>query len=187
MLDMADISLLTCVGLVLVGFGSRDLAFIRKEKAKSQKYRLYKVRDDLIYLVAQGKLTEDERLFLLFYGLTNHLIKTTKEFLSLKTFVHAVSSASENPAEEQQLLEISYELKDKDAEVSKVLFEFYHAIIGILFENSFTLRMGYRLKQLWSRAIEHLGPLIPYLSSSHREAYRIWRQYSQAVASLHAT
>jgi hypothetical protein len=187
MFDTADISLLSSVGLVLLGFGSYNYALIRKETTKTQKYRLYKVRDDLIYLVAQSKLAEEDHLFLLFYGLTNHLIKTTKENLSLKSFVKALSNADNNPADEQQLIRIAEELRNKnDPDILAVVSEFYVAVVTILIENSLTLRTLFRLKSLWSHTTNWLRPLFISLWPLQRKAYLIWRQYHRAAASLQA-
>jgi hypothetical protein len=185
-LDTADVSLLAAFGFVLFGFGSYSYMLLKKEAAKIQKYRLYKVRDDLIYLVAQEKLAKTDHLFVLFYGLTNHLIKTTKKNLSLKGFVQAVSSADDNPADEQQLRKIIEELKNRDQEVNAVVSEFYGSVVEILLENSLTLRTIFRLRSLWSRAIDWFRPLLSNLWPLQEQAYRIWRQYDRAANSLEA-
>ncbi len=185
-LDTADVSLLVSFGLVLFGFGSYNYRLIKNEAAKIQKYRLYKVRDDLVYLVALDKLKETDHLFVLFYGLCNHLIKTTKENLSLKGFVQAVSSADNNPAEEKQLRKIVEELRKRDPEVSDVVSEFYGAVVDILLENSLALRSIFHLKWLWSQAINRFRPVLIHLWPLQGKAYRIYRQYNRAVNSLQA-
>lgn len=185
-LDTADVSLLVSFGLVLFGFGSYNYLLIKKEAAKIQKYRLYKVRDDLVYLVARKKLGETDHLFLLFYGLANHLIKTTKVNLSLKGFVQAVSSADNNPADDQQLKKIVEELRNTDPEVAAVIAGFYRAVVEILLENSFALRCVFHLKWLWSQAINRFRPLLIHLWPLQGKAYLIWRQYDRAASSLQA-
>jgi hypothetical protein len=186
-LDTADVSLLVSFGLVLFGFGSYNYLFLKKEAAKIQKYSLYKVRDDLIFLVAQDKLQETDHLFVLFYDLANHLIKTTKKNLSLKNFVQAVSSAQDNPANEEQFRKVTEELRNKnDPKVSAVVSEFYMAVITILLENSLTLRILFRLKRLWSRTITWFRPFVIRLWPLQRQAYGIWREYDKAATSLQA-
>jgi hypothetical protein len=185
MLETADIALLSVVGVEFLAFGLWSWFSIRREKAIAQKYPLYKVRDDLVYLVAEDKLSEDEELFQLFYGFTNHLIKTTKKTLSLKTILQGIATAEENPAEEQRLQRVLEELKSKDVEVVQAVDSLFTAIKKILVENSLTLRIAYRLQQVWSSAAESLRPLFDYLSPQ-AEAYKTYRQYSRASRLLHA-
>jgi hypothetical protein len=186
-LDTADVSLLVSFGLVLFGFGSYNYLLLKREAAKVQKYSLYKVRDDLIYLVAQDKLHESDHLFVLFYDLANHLIKTTKIHLSLKSFVQAVSSAQDNPANEEQLRKVTEELKNKnDPEVSAVVSEFYRAVVTILLENSLALRFFFRLRRLRSQTTTWFRPIVIRLWPLQRQAYGIWREYDRAASSLQA-
>lgn len=180
-----DIALLGTVAVELSAFGLYNKARIRREEASAQKYRLYKVRDDLVYLVAIEKLSEDEELFELFYGFTNHLIKTTKQTLSLKTFMEALTTAEEDPAEEEQLQRVISELKRKDAEVVQTIDSLFSAVTEILLENSYTLRLAYGLNSFWSSTTELLRPWVDRLLPEP-DAYRIYRQYSRASQLIHA-
>jgi hypothetical protein len=182
MLETADIALLSVVGIELFAFGLWSWLFsIRREKAIAQKYQFYKVRDDLVYLVAEEKLSEDEELFQLFYGFTNHLIKTTKKTLSLKAILRAIATAEEDPAEEQRLQRVLEELKSKDPEVVQTVDSLFRAITEVLLENSVSLRIAFWSHQAWSNAAESLRPWVGYLNG-----YKTYRQYNRASQLLHA-
>jgi hypothetical protein len=187
MLDTPDIALLSIVGLELLAFGFWNWLSIHREEATAQKYRLYKVRDDLVYLVAEEKLAEEDELFQLFYGFTNHLIKTTKKTLSLKTIVEGVSTASENPAEERRLERVLANLKDKDSEVVQTVDSLFLAVIEILLENSLTLRVLNRSRSLFTNVSHALRPLVDsLLPRADADAQRVYRQYTHASRLLHA-
>lgn len=192
MLQQADIAVLVSIAAVLTVFGFVTWLDLRRDDLVVQKYRLYKIRDDLIYLVAEQKLAETDFLFEFFYTVTNHLIKTTKETLSLRSFVAAVASAKLkglDPAEEKRLEKITQELKNKDPETIATIQEFYQGVTEILLENSFILREIYRASRL-TRSLVTIAswfqPLLAKFRPAQQDAYRLYRQYNRASQQLHA-
>ena len=74
MMDQADIALLIAVALILLASILVAKSALRRDSWKTQKYKLFCVRDNLIYLVASGKLNEDDLVFQRFYKAVNHFI-----------------------------------------------------------------------------------------------------------------
>src|SRR5437899_2928336 len=92
MMDRADLVLLAVVALVLVAGLIATHTTLRKDAARVQKYRLFKVRDALIYLVASGKLKEEDFIFEEFYRASNYFVRAT-DVINLKTLVGALLEA----------------------------------------------------------------------------------------------
>ena len=143
MIDNADLILLFLVAVVLaVGVICAHVA-LRMDAGRVQKYRLYRVRDEFIYLVASGKLREDEFLFQEFYKSINHFISYT-DSITFGTFVRAIQSARQNgldPATDEKVLRLRKELRLKDQAVNDVVGGFFKAMLDILVENSLLLRI----------------------------------------------
>src|SRR5207244_6657296 len=103
---------------------------LNKDRARVRKYRLYRVRDDLVYLVASGKLREDDFVFQTFYRAANHFVRAT-DTINLKTVVNALLEARRrgiDPAVEDQWTRIARELKSIDKEVAMTVMGFYRAM-----------------------------------------------------------
>lgn len=183
MLDLADIALLLAVLVVLTVSRVITDRRLRRDWAKVQKYKLYKVRDDLIMLVAKGKLSEDDFIFKKFYPTISFFIRKTHK-ITLANFVTVVGDMEhkgQDLAAKEMVVRIHKELESKDDEVSAAVFQFYHAVSEILVENSRSLRFylfaGARLapvKGLWRR-IDPSSKFIP-----RRNVLNIYRRYSSA-------
>src|SRR5262249_28850500 len=146
----ADYLLLGAVGgilLVSLYFTHRSTA---RHAAKAQKYRLFKVRDDLVYLVATKQLACDEPVFAMTYGAVNSFLQDVSR-ISLTSFVRALERAKQNgldPATDEAVERLQRELESKPPEVQRVVLSFYHSIVVILYQNSRVLRLLLRSEQL---------------------------------------
>ena len=187
MLDSADVTLLGVLCLILFVSEIRARAVLRRDASRVQKYKLYKVRDDLIYLVATGKLQESDFVFESFYRAVNHFIKAAKD-INLAVFVAAVQEARQkglDPAEENKWKEIRKALESKDAEVRSAVIAFYHAVLEILVENSFLLRIMVRFKPVGEQLAKFGGWIRRIgIRQTQRRAYRYYRDYARAAGAV---
>jgi hypothetical protein len=181
--DRADIGLLALVILVLAVAALLNYRTLRRDKAAVQKYRLYEVRDDFVYLVAQGKLSEDGFLFQKFYGAINNLIEETDKGLSLKSFLKALEGLQQkglDPAEPNGLQQIGEELKKtNDADVAHAVISFFQATFGIISANSIAVRSVRKWKGYTSK-LKFIARLFPLA----KEAFSISRRYQHATNRL---
>jgi hypothetical protein len=187
-LDTADMGLLALILFVLAAFYVYNKILLSKDAAAVQKYKLYAVRDALTYLVAEGKLSEDEFLFQMFYAVTNHLIKTTRKSLSLRAFLQSVlilEQQGRDPATGELLPHVMEEIKHKDADVAFAIFGFFTTVNDILRENSLIIRLFHRWPAL-RRVVQRLLKFKRITRLPQVKAYRVYQRYDRANELLHA-
>ncbi|MDA2910323.1 hypothetical protein MYX04_05280 [Nitrospiraceae bacterium AH_259_D15_M11_P09] len=183
MLEFADIVLLAVISFILcVSIWATHVSLTR-DAWKVQKYKLYKVRDNLIYLVASGKLKEDDFIFQSFYEITNHLINATNR-INLASFIQAVELARKqgiDPAESEKFQKIREVLRRSDSEVQHVANSFYLTFLDILIENSSILRLINRYSSK-SAAVNFVASRLDPRPTS-RAAFKYYSDYSRAAAA----
>jgi hypothetical protein len=166
-------------------FNLRARVIFSREDKRIQKYALFKVRDDLIHLVAEEKLREDGFVFAHFYRTIDFFIRHADQ-LSLKSVVGALRQAQErglDPAESQELKRIQQELNLECPEVREVVSEFYGTMMQILMENSFVLRFVVNHAGMWL-VINDARRLIGSMFSTERQAYAFYKAYRNAARLL---
>ena len=144
MIDGADIVLLGTVCLLLLGSRRNAERTLRRDAVTVQKYRLYKVRDELVYLVAIGKLREADFIFQTLYKSTNYLINETKS-ITLKAWINTLDKGRKkglDPTAQKIKVKLEKELVrlDNDEAVVRALASFGQAMNEILVDNSWVLR-----------------------------------------------
>ena len=184
MLDRADVTLLTIILLVFVASSFYTYIVLKRDATRLQKYKLYKVRDDLIYLVAVGKLNKDDFVFESFYNASNHLVKAV-EHINLASLVRAIKEARQrglDPAAENKLQQIHRALQTKDREVINAVNGFYRAVTEILIENSLLLQVIVKCHPV-ARIVNELAGWTKSIKFRpiQRDAYRFYQDYSQAI------
>jgi hypothetical protein len=177
MLGLADITLLAAVLIVAavyhVFFTAR---WLRHHSAEAKKYRLFAVRDALVRLVAEGKISEDSPAFRKLYEGANVLVNKTGA-LTLPTFLIALKRARERGLDPTDI-EIQQEI-DRNSDLLRVVEMFYGAILSLLLENSLALRVLIKCKRfLPNRKGGH-----KHLPPTQRQAYEFYRDYSSRVST----
>lgn len=181
----AIVLLLGCAAIVVDHLQSRRL--FRSQDAAIQKYKLYKVRDDLIHLVAARGIAEEDPMFTYFYQSIMFVIKRT-DILTLRSLLDALRDAKANgldPAENEFVNQLNLDLSNKAPEVRRVVTEFYQAVLETLLENSWLLRVMVRktrirkiilvMKRMLTAVASLFQPLPPFA------AYVLYKQYKDAV------
>jgi len=151
--------------------------FYKKSILDRNKYRLFKVRDSLTFLVITDKITEDNYIYETYYNLVNSLIHNIKKF-NLKEIIKIIK---ENPEIVKEVKTTSKKLQTdvekSNNEVKKVVSDLLITINQLLIENSVSLLL-----------IIHLAPLLVFhslkilsarifsrLSPTTNEAYKIYK------------
>jgi len=144
--DMNTLIIFISLGVALALF-FRHLKTAATQKAAA--FQLYAVRDELICLVAEKKLSEDSRLFQYYYKRINRLLalvpnvgldNTMEAFLYLKnskSFQHSLNEANRRADEMLKLVE------EESEEVSTIISNYYAASKCLMLAHSSVLRMLY--------------------------------------------
>lgn len=111
-----------------------------REGRKSDRYKLFSVRDQIIWLVATKKISQDDKAFEFLYHQTNELIPTVRPF-QLKDFVSIVNNKMPLQDEDEREKIIHEILQHKDSEVRTVGKEFFQALADILFKRSLLVKL----------------------------------------------
>ena len=182
-----SVLLLGLVGVAV--FNLRARVLFSKSDARIQKYKLFKVRDNLIHLVAEEKLREEDFVFEFFYRAIDFLIQHTDQ-VNLKSVVQALREARErglDPAASQELERVQKQLSQEGPEVREVVSDFYATVVHILIENSFVIRLIADHADIW-RAVNEFRRLVGRMFSTERQAYGFYKAYKNAVQiTAHAT
>jgi hypothetical protein len=183
MMDQADITLLGIVAIMFVLSIVATRLALRRDGWTVQKYKLYAVRDRLIYLVATGMIQEDDHVFQRFYKAVNCYIEGT-ERINLVNFVAAAERARSkgiDPAEERNFRDLQIALRKKSPEVNEVANSFYFTILAILMENSLLLRVIWKCSSA-ATVLKSLAQILDRRETS-KSAFRVFNDYSKAVAA----
>jgi len=148
----------------------------RRAKRDQNRYRFFAVRDNLIYLVADGKLKETDFLFKEFYRFSNQIVNVAHKI----TFKHLISGLKEDLTKDEYVQRIRTEIEKSDPEVGKVIGKFSQAVILAIHYNSllFKIIVGFvtTIRPLY-RFIKYLNEQIPRISwlmpNTFKDAYRI--------------
>jgi len=142
--------------LALAGLASVPLIRMAwKAEVESCRYAMYAVRDQLILLVATGKLSEDSVLFQHYYKRSNDILRLTEK-MHLEGLYQALISTQLSEgrvAEHRERLRKVHDILNKaDPEVKEVVQSYYSAIIELMMVNSNLFSFvkvvtGHRLKQ----------------------------------------
>lgn len=183
MMDRADIALLGIVGIIFLISILATRITLRRDGWAVQKYKLYKVRDQLIYLVATGKIREQDLIFTRFYKAVNCFIQEADR-INHGNFVAAAAHARRkgiDPAEERNFQEICVALRKTGPEVNEVANAFYLTILEILIENSVLLRAIMKCSSITTVVKFLVVTLDPRPTS--KSAFSLYDDYSRAVSA----
>ncbi len=164
---------------------------LQRERAK---FNLYKVRDDLVYLVASGVIEETDPVFSYYYKRINSILSMAPNvgiddllnvmFNDSKNFERSISKAKK---EVDKILSSSSAKKD---EVRQVIERYYSGIKLMMLSHSNLLRIIFLLtknaspiKQISEAIILLLDKIIP-TSNSIRGAYQVAKFAEREVCEL---
>ena len=159
------------MSLVVLGYVSYQLIKARQE---NHKYKLYALRDRLLFLMATNKLEEDSLIFQIFYGT---LVTSIKEIKDLSLWNIAKASVAARDALQGQREPLRIELDATSSEVKEFVMDFYHTMMGIAVANSPLLVLFIRLAN--HEAVLQIGRYITkfQIFIRERQQYEAYRYF----------
>jgi len=140
-MPQADLGALILLNLIAAGFTLYVwLGPYSKEGRKSDRYKLFSVRDRIIWLVATKKLKKNEKAFTFLYKHTNDFIPIIRPF-QLSDLVKIISTSIPMKSENEKREIIDGILNHDDPEVRMVGAEFFEALADILFKRSIVVKL----------------------------------------------
>jgi hypothetical protein len=182
MTQVINISVLMLGIVGVIVFNLRARLLFSKADARIQKYKLFRIRDNLVDLVAEEKLCEESFVFGFFYRAIDFLIRHTDQ-LNLKSLVGAMREAQErglDPSATAELERIRNQLRQQSPEVREVVSDFYATMMQVLVENSAVIRFIVNHADIW-RALNEMGRMLGDLFSTERSAYGFYIAYKNAA------
>ena len=157
------------------------------------KFRLFAVRDQFIFLVAEGKLAEDGWLFQTFYNSINAIVSEQHRF-TFRQLLKVMRSEANNAQSKDFVAELSKRLDGYSyPEPRRAVGAFYMAMFEIVIENSLTLRLarrlgniGHHLVKAWQNVwdIVSESPLADKIAPTQIGAYEIHSSSERMINDL---
>lgn len=146
------------------------------------KYKLYSLRDDLLYLVACGKLSQESLLFKAFYtALTESIIRIRS--LTVYSFLQASVSAR-TAIQKEKVEHLSAEIEKSPREVRAFVNRFAGVMMAITLANSPVLRFILFSVDRCGRLFRHIRR---WIDMPHTyEAYHTYRYFERIHSLAHA-
>jgi hypothetical protein len=166
--------------LILQGCASTSVLLyifsqVIKTREEHHRFRLYAVRDRLIWLVATGKLTESSQVFRAFYSGVNASISATDR-LTIASLIQA-SQAARSALQREKQDRLLNAIDRSDPEVRRAIDEFARVMMEIIWANSLLLRAAVMIVR---RARRVIGPWPRTVhAASAREQYQTYRYWQK--------
>jgi hypothetical protein len=151
--------------------------YYREARLRENKYKLFKIRDDLIYLVAKNVIQEEDIVFREFYRMINIIIKHIDRF-TVSSFIKGSTDAKEDLERGEQIKKIMESLRNRDPEVINVIDNMFETILNIMIDNSTVLKIIIKNNFL-NTQIREIGSFFNNLSvyQKERNLYSLYRGY----------
>jgi hypothetical protein len=151
-----------------------------RDYEERQKYRLFAVRDKLLYLAASGNLSETSMVFKVFYRALNTYIAELED-LTLVSFAKAsIVVRTELEKENQQKLVAA--LRRADPEVQEVINEFFCVAMDALRYNSPMLSFVLAIATHCHRLFSFIRKLRPFRAPVY-DTYRFYENIHGAMGT----
>lgn len=153
------------------------------EREQKHAYRLYALRDRLLYLKATDQLRESDLLFKVFYNaITNSISELGK--VTLYALIKA-SLAAKSALEKEKSEKLSAAIRASNSDVRQFVVDFAETMMGIMKSNSPTLYcmlfVGYWCGALF-KAMRDIHPPFP---AETRETYHAYEYFKNIYALAH--
>lgn len=117
--------------------------FYKKAMMDENRYFIFRLRDNLVYLVANGDLKESEFLYTDTIERLNSFVHNVQYF-NLKSFVRVLTSYAQSAESEEYKKRLTEEILKHNPNVRKFFIDLFDTMITILLRNSVLLRIIYR-------------------------------------------
>lgn len=163
--------LVVCFG-TLAGYAYKEY---KKSRLKRNQYKLYEIRDNLISLVASGDLEEENVIFQEFYTWVNTWIHSVEE-LDLVLLFRAFREARRDIERKNKIEILQKALANSDQRVKKTIQKLFTAVLGIMIENSFTLRFVVK-HVLTAKSLKRIARVLYHSTIIPKSGKQIYEDY----------
>ena len=151
-----------------------------KSREQRHKYRLYELRDELLYLVASHQLSESSLVFKVFYGAINKSISVVKK-LTLYSLIHASISAKTDLQKERQE-KLQGAIESSNPEVRAFIDRVAKVYMEIIISNSPLLRFTLFVIRRCGQMISRIRSLVTVPKSEAYQAYRYFEHMHVVIS-----
>lgn len=181
-MDQATLGVALMIFVVVLGFTLYVwLGPYRREGRKTRRYKLFAVRDELIWLVAQGAIREDDSAFRYLYEMLNAVIPAKP--LTLGQAISVLKSS--HVADKEKLEFFRRTLEHEDKGVRKVAVDFYSAIIDIFLAKSLFVRIA-RIGLTGFAVTRRIRGILGSVFRTENEAYELYQRVGNLTSQLQA-
>ena len=176
---LAIIVCIFSVSYLRVRFGR----YVKAERDR-YRYRVFKVRDALVYFVGCGKLEQSSFLFQFFYPFVNLFLREADR-LDILDLLKAAREHELNPTDAQVLDRVGIEMAQADKDVTRSIEELYEAVVDTLFWNCSLLKVAQ-----YAAAHEPLRTVLRglILTGYVRAAWQFYKEWQSAtILEAHST
>ena len=146
-------------------------------KKDANRYRFYAFRDDLIYLVAKKKLSEDDYLFTEFYTMVNRIVNLTHKI----TFSNLVKAIRADLADKGATDKMRSALRKADPEVKEAIGNYLDAVLQTMHSNSIVFRVLVQVLGFSAICYNCARAIKRFIPARFKEAYQIERNVNNLV------
>jgi len=187
MVTAADSILVVLSGIVLGPLAWLSFSELRRHRGMAQRCRFFAVRDEVVWLVAKGYVSEQDQTFQWLYESVN-LFSGIGDQLSLDFLMRTIKEARKSgydPAAQDRVRELQEWAHAKDPAVTRAIDHFFEAITSIMMENSWQIKCLIALGkgvQSWAALCAPFAQLSRLISSSRYETYKEYDRARHAFA-----
>lgn len=160
--------LVVCFGIP-TGYAYKEY---RKTRLKKNQYRLYKIRDNLISLIASRDLEEENVIFQESYKWVNSWVHGVQE-LDLVLLFKAFRESRQDIESKHKTEVLQKALANSNERVNKTIEELFTTVLGIMIENSFSLRFVVKhiLAKRFLKRVARVLYRSPIIPSAEKQIY----------------
>lgn len=167
------------VSLAILGYLAVLLWRRREER---ERFKLYAVRDKLIYLAATDALPQSSMVFKVFYNVVNVSISEVRN-LNLASLVRA-SMAAKSALEKERQEALSAAINRAAPEVKEVIGEFGKVMMEIAYANSLGLRVFLHCARFAKRILDGSRMRLRPPKPAAYDTYIFWRQMHDRLCPI---
>lgn len=162
---------------------------LHRERLRVSRYKLFAVRDELVLLVAEKKISEDDDVFRFLYDTINRLIPHTKP-LTLWDLVEGLNATQLARARDDDELRrrIKKSVDHSDMAVRKVARKFFAVLAEILLDSSILIKASAATTYLGLKVFHSFAAncrtVLASLCKTQLDAYE-YHKYARTFAKAH--
>lgn len=173
--------LLVIFVIVLLFYLRYMLGEFRIEQTVVQKYRLFKIRDHLVRLVVEEKISESDPAFQFIYDGLNTLIQAKRGF-NLREVIEVSRAAARKAPEKSSA--VAQALMQGPPEIRGIALEFFQALLQLIVLKSVLVKTAVRIGLAGYQFTHGLRKVLSVIFKEQDQAYELYRELEQSSQSI---